>query len=268
LIRLKDDPAWGISMIDFVILSVESEPPPGWVVEMGYKDVTDVPNGYKGGFSINVPAMEVPIYLPRLRRCFEDAGGKMAPIRRLVQLEEVPGCYDLIVNCSGLGAKELCGDELVYPNRAQVARIDNPGLKRGMACLEPLMYIIPRPRWGDCVLGGTSENGNSDTQASDSDRSKILAACRAAEPMLKNWDPILDVVGLRPCRRKPVPPVEGSEPEEEICLNRGVLLDGRPVVHNYGHGGAGFTLSWGCAREVRRYVEEAVASLTCGKITD
>jgi D-amino-acid oxidase len=45
-------------------------------------------------------------------------------------------------------------------------------------------------------------------------------------------------VGLRPFRRS------------GVRLARDRLRDGRIVIHNYGHGGAGFTLSWGCAREV------------------
>jgi D-amino-acid oxidase len=45
-------------------------------------------------------------------------------------------------------------------------------------------------------------------------------------------------VGLRPFRRS------------GVRLERDQLRDGRTVIHNYGHGGAGFTLSWGCAREV------------------
>jgi D-amino-acid oxidase len=45
-------------------------------------------------------------------------------------------------------------------------------------------------------------------------------------------------VGLRPFRKS------------GVRLERDQLRDGRAVIHNYGHGGGGFTLSWGCAREV------------------
>jgi len=52
-------------------------------------------------------------------------------------------------------------------------------------------------------------------------------------------------VGLRPFRKS------------GVRLERERLSDGRTVIHNYGHGGAGFTLSWACAEEVC-----AIASLT------
>jgi D-amino-acid oxidase len=45
-------------------------------------------------------------------------------------------------------------------------------------------------------------------------------------------------VGLRPFRKS------------GVRVERDELRDGRTVIHNYGHGGSGFTLSWGCAREV------------------
>jgi len=39
-----------------------------------------------------------------------------------------------------------------------------------------------------------------------------------------------------------------------VRLEAGLLPSGRRVVHDYGHGGSGFTLSWGCADEVARLV--------------
>jgi D-amino-acid oxidase len=50
-----------------------------------------------------------------------------------------------------------------------------------------------------------------------------------------------DVVCVRPAR-------------SSVRLESERFEDGR-VVHNYGHGGAGFTVSWGCAEEVARLVD-------------
>jgi D-amino-acid oxidase len=35
---------------------------------------------------------------------------------------------------------------------------------------------------------------------------------------------------------------------------------GTNIVHNYGHGGSGVSLSWGCAREAARVVEDLLKS--------
>ena len=50
-------------------------------------------------------------------------------------------------------------------------------------------------------------------------------------------------VGLRPSR---------SEVRLEV-----EVITGRTIVHNYGHGGAGVTLSWGCADEVASLVSQS-----------
>ena len=107
------------------------------------------------------------------------------------------------------------------------------------------MYAIPRAN--DCVFGGTNEL--SDDRAPDpSATSRIVAECSRVlninEPKV-----IAERVGLRPFRKSGV----RVEPDR--------LRDGRPVIHNYGHGGSGFTLSWGCAAK-RLACAEAVAQMT------
>jgi D-amino-acid oxidase len=58
-------------------------------------------------------------------------------------------------------------------------------------------------------------------------------------PALAHAPVLGTVAGLRPAR-------------PTVRLERGVLADGTPVIHDYGHGGSGITLAWGCADEVAR----------------
>jgi D-amino-acid oxidase len=98
------------------------------------------------------------------------------------------------------------------------------------------MYAIPRTN--DCLLGGTnavSDNREPDPETTDA----ILGECSRVLN-IKQPRVLAERVGLRPFRRS------------GIRLEADRLGDNRPVIHNYGHGGSGFTLSWGCARDVLR----------------
>src|SRR4029077_2406417 len=108
-------------------------------------------------------------------------------------------------------------------------------LDRAIVCDdEPLMYAIPRRN--DCVFGGTNEI--SDNLAVDpAATSTIISECSR---VLKIDNPrvLNERVGLRPFRKS------------GVRLERQHLRDGRTVIHNYGHGGSGFTLSCRGAEKV------------------
>ncbi len=190
---------------------------------------------------MNVPLTDTTIYLDYLANRFIKAGGEINPNVEFKKLEAVDPKFDLVINCAGIGARELVDDIDLEPHRGQVAvvpKIDN--LNCAIVCDdEPLMYAIPRTH--DCVFGGTNEI--SDNLAVDpAATSKILAECSL---VLKIDNPrvLTERVGLRPFRKS------------GVRLERDRLSDGRTVVHNYGHGGSGFTLSWGCAENVLRLAQ-------------
>jgi D-amino-acid oxidase len=191
---------------------------------------------FKSGFSLRVPLMDSTIYLDYLAVRFRMAGGEIHANVSFEKLEDVDTKFDLVINCAGIGARELVRDADLEPHRGQVAivpRID--GLSCAVVCDDaPLMYAIPRTN--DCVFGGTNEV--SDNLAADpATTSRIVAECSRVLNIDKL--PVLaERVGLRPFRRS------------GLRLEHDQLRDSRTAIHNYGHGGAGFTLSWGCAREV------------------
>ena len=132
------------------------------------------------------------------------------------------------------------------PIRGQIVLVSNPGLERFVLDEENpegVTYVIPRSE--DCILGGTAEEGEWDTEPDPETAAGIWRRCTALEPRLAGAEILEHKVGLRPGR-------------PEIRLEREEAAHGPPRVHNYGHGGSRITLSWGCAEEALRLVYEAL----------
>jgi D-amino-acid oxidase len=241
LFDLARFPESGVSMIESrQFLRTGEIEIPDWAIPLGASVIPSEVEGslesFASGFSLRVPLTDTTIYLDYLAVRFRKAAGEVHANVRFRKLEDVDRKFDLVINCAGIGARELVQDADLEPHRGQVAivpKIEN--LYAAIVCDdEPLMYAIPRTN--DCVFGGTNEL--SDNLAADpATTSRIVAECSR---VLKIDKPsiLAERVGLRPFRKS------------GVRLERDQLRDGRTVIHNYGHGGAGFTMSWGCAREV------------------
>jgi D-amino-acid oxidase len=179
------------------------------------------------------PLVEMDTYLPWLQ-----ARLARGIVRRAVdRLEEAFAEAPVVVNATGLAAGKLCGDPAVHPARGQIVLVANPGVQvsiRG-AGAEPGTYVHPRSR--DVVLGGTFQEDDWNLVPDPATRDAILARCVALVPELAGAPIVGEKVGLRPSRH-------GGPRVEAERARAGT------IVHAYGHGGAGMTLSWGCADEV------------------
>ena len=160
--------------------------------------------------------------------------------RTLSSLDEVAGEAHVVVNCGGLGARDLVNDASMQPIRGQIVRVRNPGLERFVLDEENpqgVTYIVPRSH--DCILGGTADEGEWDLEPDPETAEGILSRCTRLEPQLEDVEVLEHKTGLRPGRAA-------------VRLERQEGPNGVPLIHNYGHGGSGITLSWGCAKETLR----------------
>ena len=248
LVDLAPVPGTGVSMIELRQFSRTGEIQiPGWAIPLGASSVATglwpvqdraQRGGYnfKGSYAITVPLMDTTIYLDYLANRFVSAGGSISAKVQFEKLEDVDRKFDLVINCAGIGARELVHDADLEPHRGQVAIIPRMNkLSCAIVCDDPpLMYAIPRAN--DCVFGGTNEISD-DLDVDPATTARILDECSRVLN-IDRPNVLAERVGLRPFRKS------------GVRLERDRLRDGRTVIHNYGHGGAGFTLSWGCAREV------------------
>jgi D-amino-acid oxidase len=241
--RLAREDGVPVSMVELTALYPERlAEEPWWLASVPGAGVraavpAELPEGYADGRVVRVPCIEALAYLDWLVRRFGELGG-VIEVRELSNLEEAGG--EAVVNCAGVGACRLAGDDDLRPVRGQVAYVRTREPLRFLVdehSANALAYVLPRP--DVVVLGGTAEEGDWERTAREETTRSILERTRRLDPRLEDAAYIGSAVGLRPAR-------------SEVRLEAQTLADGRPVVHNYGHGGSGFTLSWGCADEVAR----------------
>ncbi|MFN0093743.1 MAG: FAD-dependent oxidoreductase [Dehalococcoidia bacterium] len=206
---------------------------PWWADHVRALERRDISRLYAKGsdvWSFVTPRCEPQLYLPWL----EAQLSRPVEVRKVDRLEGETG--DVVVNCTGLGARELCGDRELEGVFGQTI-LAEPGTLPLHTYLaderdpEAIFYSIPRRQ--SVVLGGcrTPMPGVEVAPGpSPVVREAILGRLLAAGHTPGRV--IAERTGLRPVRA-------------QVRVER----EGR-IIHNYGHGGSGYALSWGCAEEV------------------
>jgi D-amino-acid oxidase len=196
----------------------------------------DPPGGFAAGFRVTLPVIDMPRYLDYLVARLRDAAVEIEP-RPVRSLTEAASEAPVVVNCAGLGARDLVGDPTLRPVRGQHVVVENPGLEE-FFMTEPFgpTWTSWVPHGDRVVLGSVAQEDDWDLKPRAADAERILEGCAALEPRLRGARVLEQQVGLRPMRD------EVRVQVEQLGATR--------CVHNYGHGGTGVGLSWGCAREV------------------
>jgi len=240
LVRLAADPvtgpAAGIVLRAGTEVHRERVALPTWLaVVPGATTTTDVPPGYAVGWTFVAPVLEMPTYLRWLTTRVEELGGSLTRMA----LPALPDRAEVVVDAGGLGARLLARDPSVVPVRGQVVHLEQVGIDRWWLDDAGPTYVVPRAR--DVVVGGTEERGAWDRTPDAATAEELVRRATALVPQLRGARVLGHRVGLRPAR-------------PTVRLEETVTPSGTRVVHCYGHGGAGVTVSWGCAAEVAALV--------------
>lgn len=237
--RHSADTATGISMIPLLKVAKKGEnDPEEWLDFMPENSYTllpenELPYGYAIGYKAIVPLIETQIFLPWLSKQLKNLGVQFIE-KEVNDLNTISHQFDIIINCTALGSKVLCNDETIIPVRGQVALLQTQILDYIFLDNQSPTYVVPRK--DATIIGGTYEENIHDAITEEKTLEMLVDKASSILPALQNKKRIGDWAGLRPFR-----PMVRLEQEGKI-------------IHNYGHGGSGYTLSFGCAREVQKII--------------
>ncbi|KDQ55078.1 hypothetical protein JAAARDRAFT_208830 [Jaapia argillacea MUCL 33604] len=233
--------------------------------------------GVVDAYKHDAPVIDTDHYMTWIRQVILSKGARLVTETVTEDLINIEDSLRLkynafaIVNATGLSGDVVAGDNTVSPLRGALIRVVNDGKKfpivKEALCVshmdnagedvDDIVFIVPR---NDrvLILGGIAQP-NKHTLDLTIDSPEIIRMrerCNNFVPGLADaeLDATPFVQGLRPLRDHNV------RVEREQRSRRNGMAS--RVVHSYGHGGSGFSLSFGCAGDVLGLVDEILAEVS------
>ena len=243
--ELAGNPSTGITMKPIYSLQKEMSTPwfDGKIDFFRYAQPDEIAPQYEGAFVMNsAPVIDPSKYLPWLNRQVEALGVRFE--RHIIEsLDSSPKEFDVVVNCTGLQARELAKDNTVYAARVQVMRIRHNGFDKAFFDDSGPTAVVPH---ADHIrIGATYDERIETLEVDEAAIHDVLDRVRAMIPGFK-----VDITDVLSVTRALRPEREGYL----IRVEKDTLSDGRLLIHNYGHDGMGYGSSFGIADEIAGYL--------------
>lgn len=189
--------------------------------------------------------VECSKYLPWLTKKIQHCGATLKK-QKVSSIAPLLLEYDVVINCTGLGARELVSDESLTPILGHAIALHAPWMKH-FTFIEDTSnsyYTLVCPRAEEVYVGGCMLLGKDVQDITPDVTVKVMERVTAVFPNLKGAQVLGTYTAARPGRK-----------HIRLELEH---IGNQAVIHNYGHGGNGINCSWGCAEEVVTLLKEAL----------